>query len=149
MTKRPESVLVVVYTQAEDVLLMQRRDHPDFWQSITGSLEGDETITQAAWRELKEETGLSASDGALTDCQLANWFEIYPQWRHRYAPNVTQNKEHVFTFAIPKIIPITLSHEHLSFRWLSKDKASIMASSPSNQAAILKWIVGSQQHGRS
>lgn len=143
-TKRPESVLVVVYTQSSDVLLMQRRDHPDFWQSVTGSLETAEDKTQAAWRELNEETGLSRKDGELNDCQLANWFEIYPQWRHRYAPNVTKNKEHVFTFAIPKIIPITLSHEHLSFRWLSKDEASAMASSPSNQAAILKWIVGSQ-----
>lgn len=142
-TKRPESVLVVVYTQSSDVLLMQRRDHPDFWQSVTGSLETAEDKTHAAWRELNEETGLSTKDGELNDCQLANWFDIYPQWRHRYAPNVTKNKEHVFTFVIPKIIPITLSHEHLSFRWLSKDKASMMASSPSNQAAIEKWIVGS------
>lgn len=143
MKKRPESVLVVVYTPAREVLLMQRRDHPDFWQSVTGSLEMDETINQAAWRELKEETGLSANDGVLRDCQSANWFEIYPQWRHRYAPNVTHNKEHVFTFAIPKIIPITLSHEHLAYRWMSIEEASAMATSPSNQAAIQKWTVGS------
>lgn len=140
MTKRPESVLVVVYTKEAEVLLLQRKDHPDFWQSVTGSLEDNESTLETAWRELSEETSLSTKDGTMIDCHLANWFEIYPQWRHRYAPNVTKNKEHVFCFEIPTRIPITLSHEHLAYRWLSKEEAVKMASSPSNQAAIKTFV---------
>jgi dATP pyrophosphohydrolase len=147
MTKRPESVLVVVYTQEAEVLLLQRKDHPDFWQSVTGSLEENEKILETAWRELSEETALSSGDGIMNDCHLANWFEIYPQWRHRYAPNVTKNKEHVFSFVLPRRIPITLSHEHLAYRWLSKEEAATIASSPSNQEAIRTFV--RREHGRS
>lgn len=147
MTKRPESVLVVVYTSDAEVLLLQRKDHPDFWQSVTGSLEDNEATIETAWRELKEETALCADDGIMSDCHLANWFEIYPQWRHRYAQDVTKNKEHVFCFEIPKKIPITLSHEHLAYRWLPKDEAFSMASSPSNQEAIRTFV--RREHGRS
>ncbi len=35
--KRPESILVVIYArQSGRVLMLQRRDDPDFWQSVTG-----------------------------------------------------------------------------------------------------------------
>ncbi|MCS5712486.1 dihydroneopterin triphosphate diphosphatase [Candidatus Berkiella aquae] len=144
MTKRPESVLVIVFTPQADVLLLQRADYPSFWQSVTGSLEADEMPLEAAWRELKEETALGIENGIMKDCHLANWFEIYPQWRHRYAPSVTQNKEHVFTFEIPKIIPITLSHEHIGYRWLDNNQAYQLASSPSNQEAIKTLIKGNE-----
>lgn len=140
MTKRPESVLVVVYTSDAEVLLLQRKDHPGFWQSVTGSLEGNESNLETAWRELKEETALGEADGIMNDCHLANWFSIYPQWRHRYAPGVTKNLEHVFCFEVPKRIPITLSHEHLAYRWVSKDEAFQVASSPSNQEAIMTFV---------
>ncbi len=149
MAKRPESVLIVVFTQQAEVLLLQRKDQPSFWQSVTGSLENHESKQETAWRELQEETGLGKADGLMTDCQLANWFEIYPMWRHRYAAGVTQNLEHVFTFEIPKIIPIAVSVEHLAYRWLTKDIACKMASSPSNQHAIETFIKGNAAHGRT
>ena len=38
--KRPVSILVVIYAQdTKRVLMLQRRDDPDFWQSVTGSVE--------------------------------------------------------------------------------------------------------------
>ena len=147
MAKRPESVLVVVYTSNAEVLLLQRKDHPDFWQSVTGSLEGVETSMETAWRELKEETALDRPHGTIQDCHLANWFGIYPQWRHRYAANVTKNLEHVFRFEIPEKITITLSDEHLAYCWLPKDEAAKVASSPSNQEAIMTFV--RREHGRS
>src|SRR5512145_1520230 len=42
--KQPVSVLVVIYTAALDVLLLERSAHPGFWQSVTGSREGDEVL---------------------------------------------------------------------------------------------------------
>ena len=110
--KIPESVLVVIHSTDLQVLLLERADHPGFWQSVTGSLDFHaEPLIQTATRELFEETGIVA-DGdriRLRDWALANVYEIYPVWRHRYAPGVTHNTEHVFSVCVPRDIPVILS----------------------------------------
>ncbi len=97
--KRPESVLVVIYTVAGDVLLLQRREPADFWQSVTGSLHWDETPAQAAQRELAEETGLSGV--VIEDCQLQNRYAIVPPWRPRYDPAVAKISNMCFALSCP------------------------------------------------
>lgn len=135
--KLPFSVLVVVHTRNLDVLLLERADHPGYWQSVTGSLEEGESHAHAAMRELEEETGLRA--GLLSDWKMETEYEIYPEWRHRYAPGVTKNIEHVFGFRLEKAVPVRLSErEHLDFIWLPFDEAAKMVFSSSNAAAILK-----------
>ena len=54
----------------------------------------DEALDATARREVQEETGITT--GTLRDWGLENVYEIYPVWRHRYAPGVTHNTEHVF-----------------------------------------------------
>ncbi len=100
--KIPESVLVVIHTPALDVLLINRADAPDFWQSVTGSKDVvGEPLVQTAVREVFEETGIDCRPGTpafagLADWNLENIYDIYPRWLHRYAPGVTRNTEHVF-----------------------------------------------------
>lgn len=84
--KLPISVLVVVYTIDRDVLLLERADHPGYWQSITGSQDPDESLWQTAVREIKEETGLVANRFELNDWHIQNQYEIFQEWRWRYAP---------------------------------------------------------------
>ena len=120
--KIPESVLVVIHTTDLEVLLIERADRPGFWQSVTGSLDRpDEPLLETATRELFEETGIVA-DGeriVLHDWHLSNVYEIYATWRHRYAPGVTHNTEHVFSVCVPRDITITLApREHLQYAWL-------------------------------
>ncbi|MEJ2114519.1 MAG: dihydroneopterin triphosphate diphosphatase [Gammaproteobacteria bacterium] len=137
--KRPESVLVVVYTHDSEVLMLRRKYPSDFWQSVTGSLERNETPHQAAVRELQEETGISQLE--LNDCHFSQIFEIYSIWRDRYAPGVNENKEHVFSLEIPEKIDIQLdSREHDEYVWLSKQKAMELAFSHTNQEAIQRWV---------
>ncbi len=137
--KRPESVLVLVYTSAGEVLLLRRADDADFWQSVTGSLEPDETPAQAAPRELAEETGITGV--APRDRQASTRFVIYPQFRHRYAPGVTHNLEHVFTVELAAPVAVRLApREHLEYRWLARDEAIRLARSPSNRAAIERFV---------
>jgi dATP pyrophosphohydrolase len=134
--KLPESVLVVVHTPALEVLLIERAANPGFWQSVTGSREPDDPdLTATARRELLEETGLSA--GTLTDWRLENRYEIWPQWRARYAPDVTHNTEHVFGFLVPEVMVATLDpKEHIAQMWLPWEQAMEKVFSPSNRDAI-------------
>jgi dATP pyrophosphohydrolase len=140
--KIPESVLVVIHTADLEVLLIERADRPGFWQSVTGSLDRvDEPLLDTAARELFEETGIVA-DGAtivLRDWQLSNVYEIYATWRHRYAPGITHNTEHVFSVCVPRDIPIVLApREHLRHAWLPLLEAADRCYSSSNAEAILQ-----------
>lgn len=149
--KIPESVLVVIHCANLEVLLIERADHPDYWQSVTGSKDfADEPLARTAAREVAEETGILVTDCALPcgpmvplhhlcDWQLSNTYEIYPIWRHRYAPGVTQNTEHVFGLLVPRDITIVLApREHVRYRWLPYREAADQCFSPSNAEAILQ-----------
>jgi dihydroneopterin triphosphate diphosphatase len=152
--KIPESVLVVIHAANLDVLLIERVDKPGYWQSVTGSKDrNDEPLVETAVREVFEETGirivgrdtaLQASPTAvsrdnLSDWELSNVYDIYPVWRHRYAPGVTKNTEHVFGLLVPRDIPVTLApREHLNHMWLPYREAADKCFSPSNAEAILQ-----------
>ncbi|MFC5472846.1 dihydroneopterin triphosphate diphosphatase [Paraherbaspirillum soli] len=147
MYKIPESVLVVIYTKDLQVLLMERADKPDYWQSVTGSKDApEEPLSATAVREVREETGIMVADesGAvplshLRDWRLSNVYEIYPVWRHRYAPGVTKNTEHVFGLLVPADTRIVLApREHLQYQWLPYRAAADLCFSPSNAEAILQ-----------
>lgn len=139
--KIPESVLVVIHTDALDVLLIERTDAPGFWQSVTGSKDFPEESFQAtALREVAEETGIDAAAPGhrLVDWQLENVYTLYPQWRHRYAPGVNQNTEHLFGLRVPAGTPVRLSpREHTDSLWLPWRAAAERCFSPSNAEAIL------------
>jgi dATP pyrophosphohydrolase len=146
--KIPESVLVVIYTPELAVLLIKRADYPasegEFWQSVTGSKDDSgESFEQTAIREVMEETGIdcrpgSALEHALTDWHLENIYSIYPRWRHRYAPGVTRNAEHLFGLLVPANTPVTLNpREHTTHQWLPWLDAAQHCYSPSNAEAIL------------
>ena len=137
--KRPESVLVVLYDGQGRALMLERVSPPGFWQSVTGSLEEGETPFATAMREVAEETGILLSPEELKDWHTQNEYEIYEHWRHRYAPGVTRNTEHVFSACIPAAGPVRLSaHEHRAHRWLPLAEAAHLAFSPSNREALLR-----------
>ena len=136
--KIPVSTLVVVHTPALEVLLLERADHPGYWQSVTGSQEPGETLPETALREVTEETGLDAALYELSDWHLQNVFEIYPRWRERYAPGVTHNTEHVFGLRVPQALPVRVEpREHLAAQWLPWRQAAERVFSWSNRRAIL------------
>ena len=135
----PVSVLVVIHTPDLQVLLMERTDHPGYWQSVTGSQNPGETLLETAIREVAEETGLNATQFELSDWQQLNVYEIYPEWRHRYAPGVMSNTEHVWRLKLPAPLPIRLAvREHLHYAWHPYREAAQRCFSPSNAEAILR-----------
>jgi len=143
--KIPISVLVVIYKSTGDVLLIERADRSGFWQSVTGSLDApDEDLATAAAREVLEETGIdiaSLPEGALQNMHHQIEYEIYPEWRYRYAPGVIKNTEHWFALEVPESTPITLSpREHVAYQWLPYQEAAKKCFSLSNGQAILQWF---------
>lgn len=146
--KIPISVLVVIYKSNGDVLLIERADRAGFWQSVTGSLDApDEDLALAATREVFEETGIAVDQlpiGALRNLHHQIEYEIYPEWRFRYAPGVTRNIEHWFVLQVPDNISITLApREHVAYEWLPFKEAAKKCFSPSNGDAILKLFSAS------
>ncbi|MDO9165183.1 MAG: dihydroneopterin triphosphate diphosphatase [Rhodoferax sp.] len=142
--KIPQSVLVVIHTPAFEVLLIKRVDADDFWQSVTGSKDSlDESFVETARREVLEETGIDCSlssglENQLQDWDLENIYEIYPSWRHRYAPGVTHNTEHLFGLQVPAGTQVLLSpREHTAYQWLPYREAAAACFSPSNAEACL------------
>jgi len=130
-------VLVVIHSADGQVLLIERADAPGFWQSVTGSQDANETLVQTAIREVREETGVDATKYELVPWDIENRYEIYERWRHRYAPGVTHNTEHVFGLRLPEPLPVTLApDEHLHAVWLPWEQAAERCFSPSNSAAI-------------
>ena len=137
--KLPVSVLVLVHTARREVLLLERATRAGFWQSVTGSLDRlDEPLAEAAAREVMEETGIDAAAGRLARWDVVYTFEIYAHWRHRFAPGVTQNVEHVFALELAEPMPVRIApQEHVAFAWLPWREAAAKCFSWSNRDAIL------------
>lgn len=135
--KQPVSVLVLIHAADGQVLLLERADAPGYWQSVTGSQEPGETLVETAAREVREETGLDVAQFGLAPWHIENRYEIYPRWRHRYAPGVSHNTEHVFGLRLPAPLPVVCAAgEHLGSLWLPWREAAERCFSPSNAAAI-------------
>ena len=136
--KRPVSVLIIIYTPTLQVLLLERASHPGYWQSVTGSQENGESLIETARREVEEETGIVARHTDIKDWQTTNTFEIFSEWRYRYAPGVTHNTEHVFSLEVPEEHTVRLApDEHLDQCWLPWREAAEKCFSWSNRNAIL------------
>jgi dATP pyrophosphohydrolase len=131
--RRPESVLIAIYTAGGEFLLLERRKPPGFWQSVTGSLEWGETADAAARRELVEETGIT--QGFLRNLQWTQVYDILPSFGKSFAPGITRNLEHAFALKLMQRVPVTLS-EHVQFRWLTAAEALDTASSSTDRAVI-------------
>lgn len=145
MYKTPISALVLIHTPDLQVLIMERADKPDFWQSVTGSVEGNETPYEAAIREVEEETGLNALAYDLQDWHTSNVYEIYPHWRYRYAPGVVENTEHLFGLCLPTPMPIQLApNEHTHYQWVDWREAAQRVFSWTNVDALKR--LGQKHH---
>jgi dihydroneopterin triphosphate diphosphatase len=142
--RRPESVLIVVYTDGGEFLLLERRRPPGFWQSITGSLEWGELADSAARREVIEETGIT--QGVLVNLQWTQVYEIWPAFGKVYAPGITRNLEHAFSLRLARRVPVTLSDsEHARFQWASGADALDIVSSSTNRAVIEELRLGNSR----
>lgn len=129
-------MLVVVYAADAQVLLLRRHSPFEFWQSVTGSLDDHELPSDAARRELIEETGL-IEEGELFDTGVSRQFTIDPRWRDRYPPGVTQNTEYEWRYRLPAATEIRINRdEHSAYCWMPIDAAIDAVWSWTNKEAL-------------
>jgi dihydroneopterin triphosphate diphosphatase len=140
--RRPESVLIVIYTDGGEFLLLERRRPLRYWQSVTGSLEWGEFADDAARREVVEETGIR--QGVLVNLQWTQVYDILPAFGKVYAPGIARNLEHAFSLRLAQRVPVTLSDsEHVRFKWAPGAEAVETVSSSTNRAVIETLALGS------
>ena len=107
-----------VYRRTDDgiVFLLMKRNlnkiYEHLWQGVAGKIEEGETSSEAAIRELKEETGLSPVNMFVAD-HVSKFYEVHGD-RINLVP--------VFGIEVDSEI-INLSEEHISYKWVDINEA--------------------------
>ena len=121
--------------QLEYLLLRRIKSRGGLWQGVTGRVEEDEEISEAARRELAEETSLDVL--FVKDLHFSFSYLIRDEWRSFYTEDV--EKVTVFAFAVlvkPNRDPLINPHEHDQWLWCNIEKALELVDWPDNQTAL-------------
>jgi len=137
--RQPIQVLVYpVRDTAEgngEYLLMRRIfSRGGFWQGVTGGVERNEDLVEAAARELIQETGLISSDLQAIDYSYS--FPVEDRFRYLYPSGTHTITEHVFVARITDGQEPVLSEEHDQHRWCKLDEALGLLRWPENIEAL-------------
>jgi 8-oxo-dGTP pyrophosphatase MutT (NUDIX family) len=107
-----KKILAFIHNGKEFLLLRNNPKDPahggDYWFTVTGNVEADESIEEAVKREIKEETNLDASE--IFDLK---WGSIY------YWGGKDHSENNLLAFV--KKEKVILNEEHIDFEWLSLD----------------------------
>lgn len=130
MSGKVNKIAVFVYRsdkQSEDIffLLLRRIEQlGGYWQPITGSVEANESLTQAAKREIFEETG-------LREVKLLS----EPSYIFEFNKNGTSFREFVFGAQTDEE-EIQLSSEHTAYLWVTYTDAVNLLHWESNKEGL-------------
>lgn len=115
------NAVAIVTNAADEVMVFERADLPGQWQLPQGGVDDDETPTEAGWRELKEETGLTKKHVELV--------EEFPEWTLYEYPNGVRKDGRMgqvqrwFTFRAldDDVEPEPDGVEFVSWKWVSRE----------------------------
>ncbi len=143
--KRPESVLVVIYSSSYHLLLLERISPKDYWQSVTGSLRWEESPEEAAHREVFEETGIEG--GQWHNSNISKTYPIHPDWKDKFHPEALENKEYLFFLRVDRPNIKLNASEHKNYDWTNLDLSMKKISSVTNIEAVshLKTLIRSDE----
>jgi 8-oxo-dGTP pyrophosphatase MutT (NUDIX family) len=122
----------------EYLLLQRTARRGGFWQGASGGVEDGESISEAAMRELMEETGLSPL--SFQKIELVYTFHVGDKWRHLYAPDIHTITEHVFLACVSDKAEPRLSNEHERYKWCQYNEAYSLLSQPERPQYITAII---------
>ncbi|MGE5401656.1 MAG: NUDIX hydrolase [Ignavibacteriales bacterium] len=99
-----------------EFLLLKRSEleiFPGLWQMVTGSINQGEKAYETAFREIKEETGLSPEK-----LWLVPYVNSFYSWRRNHICMVP-----VFVALVKDNSQVVISHEHSDYQWVKKEQA--------------------------
>jgi len=135
----PIQVLIYPVRKTKDgweyLMLKRVNNRGGFWQGVTGAPENDETLSEAAKRELYEETCYSPLNLIKTD--ISYIIPMEDRWKDIYPEDTKEIPEYLFIAKIdvsspPKIDPI----EHNDWKWCSYEEAMNLLSLEDNKRAL-------------
>ncbi|MFM8268449.1 MAG: NUDIX domain-containing protein [Ilumatobacteraceae bacterium] len=115
--------VVVVVRRPGQVLAFERCDSPGSWQLPQGGVDLDESLVDAAWRELGEETGLGPTEVELV-AQFPEWLAYeWPEEIRRVKGGECHRIGQVqrwflFDARAPEIEPQPDGREFCAWRWV-------------------------------
>ena len=138
-----EVAIFVTRRGGSEVLIVHRSpQHGGYWHVVAGGVERGEAVTDAAERELLEETGLEASvDGGLEVTEY-----VYPlteepaDRRDQYDPAVAAVKVSCFHITAPDDWEPELDWEHDAHRWCEPVEAFSALRWPETAQALRKLL---------
>lgn len=137
MTRRPDLVDVWPFRVVDgvvEVLLLRRvpgRVLPGLWQGVSGLVEDGESITEAALREIREETGFG-------DDVIEAFYHLDYAAEFLWEPSDALMTSAYFALRIAPAIDPRLSEEHNEFQWLQIDDAIAMAVWPGYREGLTR-----------
>ena len=138
--KKPISIQTIIFNTSNEILLLQRADNKNYWQSVTGSLEKNEAPIDAAIREILEETGINATEHLFFNFSKNHQYLIFKEWKHRYPKLQRKNVEHLFGLQLENNTPIIINpNEHNAYKWVSFDEALANVFSWTNIKALTEF----------
>jgi dATP pyrophosphohydrolase len=138
MTRAPFQVLVFPYRKIGDSdfkYAILRRSDEGYWHTVAGGGEDQETPLEAARRETFEETGIPEDSTFLElDTVFPVPVTIYKD-SHIWGDDLYVIPSHCFGVRVERD-PITLSREHLEYKWVTYETASNLLKYESNKMAL-------------
>jgi dATP pyrophosphohydrolase len=141
----PRQVLVYLHRPAgngerEFLLLERAPERGGFWQGVSGAPEWAETDSDAAEREVREETGFDVA-GRLEPVdfryELSRPCDDSEAWDRLYGPGVEVVPEEVYEAeATPGQAPLLAPEEHVAFRWCGLEEAISLLRYEDNRRAL-------------
>ncbi|MFC1733351.1 NUDIX pyrophosphatase [candidate division KSB1 bacterium] len=139
---RTRQVLSIIYRKNniyEFLLLKRIPDKGGFWQPPSGGIEGDESILEACYREIQEETGITR-EKIIKSTESVHCFVID---RHYITDEkIAPTTEYACAFEVKNDIKITLDAnvypEHEEYRWVTYEQAMKMLKWQNNKDAFIK-----------
>ena len=134
-----EVTVFVTRTAGSEVLIVHRSpEQGGYWHVVAGGVEPGETVAEAAERELREETDLSAKPAAGVDvCEYVDPLTDEPaNRRNQYDPSVAEVEVTCFHVTAPDEWEPRLDWEHDDHRWCAPGEAFALLRWPATAGAL-------------
>jgi putative (di)nucleoside polyphosphate hydrolase len=129
---------ITVVDDLSRILVLERRQQPGAWQMPQGGVDDGEELAAAAWRELREETGLAAPQVELVRA-LPHWV-AYELPRAAWSEKTGRGQvQQWFLFRCAGPVALAPTEEARAFAWWPADR--VVAATAEFRRAMYEQVL--------